>query len=541
MGTQRLTAAGAVSVCAALLGLSIGTAVDAQGASPAQSPLCQILTPKEIKSALKMQVDAGIGGDTPDGRIRQCIWNAGDGSGRNVIADFEPGTFDSSFYKSYLDRPPQTIAGHQAIISSTGIIGAVEVGDHLLTITWGTLNPAKGTSLKKLVQAATPRLASLPLAAAPTAAPMQQPSSAPQPSLDTGLAALFPTDIEGITVVPELSVLSEFLGSGDPNDPASADPIDQLGTLLATQGRSLADVEVEATVVVVGTDGLLLEAMRVAGVDMTAIADQVAPLAGTYLSDPVATHGQVLGRNVMWLTDGPDTPETKRLYLYPANDVLWEVAGPEQLVTDAFQQLPCAADALTVPTADNDYSCGATPASGGTASPGAAPGASAAPVASPLSASPGSGVSLESLFPDTLGGAPADVVVSTGKAAFSSYDPSFVASMDDVLAQHGKHIDDLSVAIASFTAKGGPWSITAYRVPGLDASVTATLNDPLLAAFYPKAKRAAMTIAGKDVTLLSNGKYSPKGRFVYIYLKDDVAWYIDAIDPDLTQILAALP
>ncbi len=155
----------------------------------------------------------------------------------------------------------------------------------------------------------------------------------------------------------------------------------------------------------------------------------------------------------------------------------------------------------------------------------------------PSSTSPGSAVSLESLFPATLGGAPASVVVSTGKAAFASFDPPFVASMNDVLVQHGKTIDDLSVAFASFSAKGEPWSITAYRVPGLDAAVTATLNEPLLAALYPKARRAETTIAGKDVTLLSDGKYSPKGRFTYIYLKDDVAWYVDAVDPDLTHDL----
>ena len=140
------------------------------------------------------------------------------------------------------------------------------------------------------------------------------------------------------------------------------------------------------------------------------------------------------------------------MYLYPANDVLWEVSGPETLVADAFQQLPCAADALAEPTADNGYSCGAAPLSG-SASPGAVP-ASAAPAASASSTSPGSVVSLESLFPATLGGAPAEVTVSTGKDAFASYDPSFVASMNDVLVQHGKTIDDLSVAIASFAADG---------------------------------------------------------------------------------------
>ena len=171
----------------------------------------------------------------------------------------------------------------------------MEVGDHLLTITWGTLNPPKGTSFKKLLQLATPRLASLPLAPAPTEAPTAPPSIAPQPSLDTGLAALFPTQIEGIAVVPELSVLPEFLGFGDPNDPASADPISQLGTILTAQGLSPTDVEVEGTVVVVGNDGLLLEAMRVPGADMAAIADQVAPLTVTNVSDPVATRGQVLG------------------------------------------------------------------------------------------------------------------------------------------------------------------------------------------------------------------------------------------------------
>jgi hypothetical protein len=538
--TQRLTAARAATACAVMLSLSISSVAHAQDASPGQSPLCQILTPKEIKAALKMKVGAGVGGDTADGRLRGCTWAATDGSGINLTAGYGPGSLDTYMLKSYLDGAPQTIAGDQARLSSTGILGAVEVGDNLFTLTWGTLNPAKGTSLKKLFQLATPRLASLALAPAPTASPTIAPSSAPAPTLDAGLAALFPRAIGGQVVVPEQSDISEFLGfGGDPNDPGLASPMSQVSDILTSQGTALDVATFAGTLVAVEDTGLLVLAMRVPDADMAAIADQIAPLTVTYMSDPVATSGQIAGRNVTWFTDGPDSQGVQRQYMYPANDVLWEIAGPEPLLTEAFQQLPCAADALAVPTADNGFSCGALPLTGAGSSPGAAASPMAVP---PTPAGPSApGVGLDTLFPATLGGAPAEVLLSQGKAAFASYDPAFVSSMNDILVSHGKTIEDLTVANATFVAKGQQWLVSAYQVPGLDASVTASLFDPLIAALYPKAKRAEMTVGGKPVTLLSNGKYSPKGRFTYIYLRDDVMWEVDAVDPDLTQIFTDLP
>ena len=540
MRTQRLTAARAVTACAVMLSLSISSMTHAQSASPGQSPLCQILTPKEIRAALRMKVGAGVGDDRPGGPIRGCTWTATDGSGTNLRAEYGPGSFDTYMLKSYLDGAPQTIAGDQARLSSTGILGAVEVGDNLFTLTWGTLNPAKGTSLKKLFQLATPRLASLPLAPAPTATPTIAPSLAPERTLDPGLASLFPQTIGGQVVAPDQSYIAEFLGfSGESDNPGLAAPLGELGDILVSQGAALDAATFAGTVVVVEDTGLLILAMRVPDMDMAAVADQVDPLTVTRMSDPVATAGQVAGRNVTWFTDGPDSPGVQRQYMYPANDVLWEIAGPAALVTEAFQQLPCAADALAVPTANNGFSCGALPLTGA----GSTPGAAASPVAvapSPAGSS-APGVGLDTLFPATLGGAPAEVLMSQGKAAFASYDPSFVSSMNDILVSHGKTIEDLTVANATFVANGQQWLVSAYQVPGLDASVTASLFDPLIAAFYPKAKRAEMTVGGKPVTLLSNGKYSPKGRFTYIYLKDDVLWEVDAVDPDLTQIFTDLP
>ena len=540
MRTQRLTAVRIVATFAAMLTLVAGTAAHAQDPSPGASPLCQVLTAKEIKSALKMKVGTGVSDDSPDGQIRGCTWTATDGRGTTLAAEYSLGSFDTYLLKSYLDGAPQTIAGDTARLSSTGILGAVEVGDHLFTLAWGTLNPAKGTSLKKLFQLATPRLASLALAPAPTATPTIAPSAAPELTFDPGWAGIFPQTVAGQAVVPEPSNISEFLGfGGDPNDPGLASPMGQLGDILASQGTTLDAAAFAGTVVVVEDTGLLVLAMRVPDTDMAAIADQLDPLTVTYMSDPVATHGQVAGRNVTWYTDGLDSTDAKRQYLYAAGDVLWLVAGPQPMATEAFQQLPCAADALSVPSADNGFSCGAPPLTGAGAS--AAPAASLAAVASAPAGSSVPTVGLDTLFPATLGGAPADVLLSNGKAAFASYDPSFVSSMNDILVAHGKTIEDLTVANAIFTAKGQQWLVTAYQVPGLDAAVTETLFDPLIAAFYPKAKRAEMTIGGKPVTLLSNGKYSPKGRFLYMYLKDDVLWEVSAVDPELTQIFTDLP
>jgi hypothetical protein len=54
-----------------------------------------------------------------------------------------------------------------------------------------------------------------------------------------------------------------------------------------------------------------------------------------------------------------------------------------------------------------------------------------------------------------------------------------------------------------------------------------------------------VTIAGKEVTRLTQGPLpsveDPTQRIVLLYLKDDIVWFVGAVEPALSEIIGKLP
>ena len=105
--------------------------------------------------------------------------------------------------------------------------------------------------------------------------------------------------------------------------------------------------------------------------------------------------------------------------------------------------------------------------------------------------------------------------------------------MQATLDAQGKTLDDVSAAFA-FTSDAAA-SIIAIRVAGGDAAPVA---QALLTALSggQDFEAAPGDVAGRDVTVLSTDDGS-----TYLYVNGDVAWFVDAEEPALSEIIGALP
>ena len=140
---------------------------------------------------------------------------------------------------------------------------------------------------------------------------------------------------------------------------------------------------------------------------------------------------------------------------------------------------------------------------------------------------------LEALFPDTIGGQPLSVESMAGSQIAGSAASEGFAAVQATLDAQGKTLDDVSAAFA-FTSDAAA-SIIAIRVAGGDAAPVA---QALLTALSggQDFEAAPGDVAGRDVTVLSTDDGS-----TYLYVNGDVAWFVDAEEPALSEIIGALP
>jgi hypothetical protein len=139
---------------------------------------------------------------------------------------------------------------------------------------------------------------------------------------------------------------------------------------------------------------------------------------------------------------------------------------------------------------------------------------------------------LESLVPTSAGGEALTLSSTAGDSLQAMLDPAVAETLEGILAGQGKTIADLSV-VSGGTPSGA--SILGVRVAGGDASVLAPELYGSMAGAQD-IEEAPAEVAGKDVTLLTLGSES-----VYLYLAGETAWFVDAEEPALTEILTALP
>ena len=106
---------------------------------------------------------------------------------------------------------------------------------------------------------------------------------------------------------------------------------------LAAIGKTLSDMSIAFAS---AGNGEEISAIRVKDVDAASIEPQLLPLLLSNMSNPVQTPGTVAGKNVIKVTDGPDSPEATAIYLYAHDDTIWDVQATEPDLTEIFTNLP---------------------------------------------------------------------------------------------------------------------------------------------------------------------------------------------------------
>jgi hypothetical protein len=139
---------------------------------------------------------------------------------------------------------------------------------------------------------------------------------------------------------------------------------------------------------------------------------------------------------------------------------------------------------------------------------------------------------LEAQFPDSVSGEPLAVEWRSGRAFVDGLPEGVTMLAEQLVAEQGLTLDDVTVAMASWTQG----SILAMRLAGGDAM---GFFGPLLADMFtgdPYARWTSIQVAGKDVMTIPFGSGT-----VYVRPQGEVVWGVSAEEPALTEIFTALP
>ena len=164
--------------------------------------------------------------------------------------------------------------------------------------------------------------------AEPSEAPLAEPSASPLPTGTEELAAMFPSEVMGEEV-------------GTPWMIAGSEAPAVFETILEAVDKSREDLSSgSASVTIPDGDSVEFQAIRIAGADATAFADELIPLieAGSESGTLEREEVELAGRSVLVLSD----PESGAVYAYvsAAGDVVWLLRGEEESVTAVLEALP---------------------------------------------------------------------------------------------------------------------------------------------------------------------------------------------------------
>ena len=215
-------------------------------------------------------------------------------------------------------------------------------------------------------------------------------------------------------------------------------------------------------------------------------------------------------------------------YVYPRDDVVWVVNAEEPQLSAILASLP---GAPALPDASS------------------VPGASALPSGPPLAEAPASegppgegtsgGARAEDLLPGTVGGQDLQVIRSGGLGG-GFMDTRTTRALDKALKATGARIRDVTALIAATPAD--PQSVvTAFQIEGADASafVDFAIEAIMAGMSSPKHTTEPGEVAGKAVTIVRPA--DPEAPDLHVYARDDVVWVVIAEEPDLSELLTALP
>jgi len=313
------------------LSLSVSPVAHAQSPTPGDtptptpSPFCAVLTPAEVKAALK--IDATI----QDSSDTDCTY--ADYVTAFVGVDVRVETEDYATIAPLIitDGKDIQVAGRNARIETDGALLYVDTDQGVLALQLVGSAPTgvdAATAMESLGATAVGRLASIPL---PTPVPQITPGPAPSFIGDADLVALFPKTIAGKPLQIESRNSDEVLASIDTTDESQAQTLQTLTTALGSQGKSMADLSVATAFSASGG----IEALRVKGADMSQLGPVLLPIFLGSMSEPVQSSAQIGGKTVTVITSGENS-----IYAYPKNDVLWLVFATDPDLTEIFTNLP---------------------------------------------------------------------------------------------------------------------------------------------------------------------------------------------------------
>jgi hypothetical protein len=153
---------------------------------------------------------------------------------------------------------------------------------------------------------------------------------------------------------------------------------------------------------------------------------------------------------------------------------------------------------------------------------------------------------LEDMFPDDIGGQPLSVRSTTGEGILGllpDLDPGRIGAL---LGQYGKTFEDASAAFAFAFISGedpddlGIISIAGLRVAAVPADQLVTGFTDIVTADAPGAEVTETTIAGKDVTVVSDPAEDPDSA-VMLYGTDDVVFVMSGTPEHVEEALSELP
>jgi len=315
----------AASVACALL-LLAGPVALAQEESPAAppSPFCSVLTAEELGPVLGVEMSVESSSDL------DCTYQADSSTGAFLFVNVrrEDGTVEElkEFWTDYADV---TVGGRPALIAPDATLLFVGLDDGLFTVqVIGSVGEGvdQAAAVTALAELALPRVATIPL---PT--PEPEPSEFPMPSFvgDPELVSLFPTTLGGEPLEIQSFSGAEIRMFGD------ADALAQVEEALTAAGRTFDDLSLAFGF----NQSSGLTAIRIKGMDVASVLDQLLPLLLENVDDPVQTPTEIAGKPVIAITDGQNA-DAPTQYLYPKGEVIWQVTAAEPVLTEALSALP---------------------------------------------------------------------------------------------------------------------------------------------------------------------------------------------------------
>ena len=335
-----------------VLGVALAAALAAPVAAQDESPEpegsfppanCDILTVDEASAALGEALtlvggtssDCQFDADYESMRFMSLFTSISEGATRDEMVGFlcsapaSPEAGATAAPPCYTEVPVGTTMGTY-FPDSFGSMLYIDLGDGNLLVMQLVGDPVEGvdklTALTALGELAVPRIAGLP---AETTGP-SEPSIPP----DTDLEALFPSTIGDISLTIESQRGSEALADSEiPQSVLDA---------LATQGKTLDDMSIASgSAFDPDTNTLVfIYAIKVAGADMTALADDFLAVFNDEAPPAEQTPSQVGGKDVIVVRPTADSTDDQLQYIYPKDDVLWVVSAVEPALSEALSKLP---------------------------------------------------------------------------------------------------------------------------------------------------------------------------------------------------------